>query len=44
MRAAGRNDDARRALDLAGRVMRFESDSILAREFAEMKAGLTGAQ
>ena len=44
MKAAGRNDDARRALDLAGRVMRFESDSILAREFAEMKAGLAGTQ
>ena len=44
MKAAGREKDARRALDLAGRVMRFESDSILAREFAEMEAGLAGTQ
>jgi hypothetical protein len=44
MKAAGREKDARRALDLAGRVMKFESDSILAREFAEMEAGLAGTQ
>jgi hypothetical protein len=44
MKAAGREKDARRALDLAGRVMRFESGSILAREFAEMEAGLAGTQ
>ncbi len=42
--AAGRNDDARRVLDLAGRVMRFEPGSILAREFTEMEAGLDRAQ
>ena len=33
-----------RALHLAGRVMRFESDSILAREFAELEAGLARGQ
>lgn len=44
MKAAGREKDARRALDLAGRVMKFEAGSILAREFHEMEAGLAGAQ
>jgi len=44
MKAAGRDKDARRALDLAGRVMRFEPGSILAREFDELEAGLAGAQ
>ena len=44
MKDAGREKDAQRALDLAGRVMKFETGSILAREFDEMKAGLAGAQ
>jgi len=44
LQSSGRDKDARRALDLAGRVMRFESGSILAREFAELEAKLAGAQ
>lgn len=43
MKAAGREKEARRALDLAGRFMRFEAGSILAREFEEMEAALDGA-
>ena len=43
MKVAGREKEARRALDLAGRVMRFEAGSILAREFEEMEAALDGA-
>ena len=44
MKIAGRDKDARRALDLAGRAMRCEPDSILAREFVELEAGLAGGQ
>jgi hypothetical protein len=44
LQSSGRDKDARRALDLAGRVMRFESGSILAREFDELEAGLTASQ
>ena len=44
MQAAGRTKDARRALDVAERVMRFERGSILAREFAELRAGLGEGQ
>lgn len=44
LQADGHAKDARRALDLAGRVMRFEPDSILAREFGELEASLAGAQ
>ena len=44
LQSSGRDKDARRALDLAGRVMRFESGSILAREFAELEAKLAGSQ
>lgn len=44
LQSGGRDKDARRALDLAGRVMRFEPGSILAREFDELEAGLSGAQ
>ena len=43
MKVAGREKEARRALDLAGRVMRFEAGSILALEFEEMEAALDGA-
>jgi tetratricopeptide (TPR) repeat protein len=44
LQSGGRVKDARRALDLAGRVMRFESGSILAREFDELQAGLATSQ
>ena len=44
LQSGGRDKDARRALDLAGRVMRFESGSILAREFDELEAGLAASQ
>ncbi len=40
----GQTKDAQRALDLAGRVMRFERGSILAREFDELEAAVAGAQ
>jgi hypothetical protein len=44
LQSAGRIKDAQRALDLAGRVMRFESGSILAREFDELDASLAASQ
>ena len=44
LRGAGREKDARRALDLAGRVMRFERGSILEREFAELQKELPARQ
>jgi len=37
LQAAGREKDARRALDAAERVMRFERGSILEREFAKLR-------
>lgn len=39
LRAAGRPKDAEKALQMARREMRFEADSILAREFAELESG-----
>lgn len=44
LQAAGRENDAQSALELAGRVMRFEPGSILAREFAELQGALSAAQ
>lgn len=44
LQSAGRTRDARRALDLAGRVMRPESGSILAREFDELQSSLAALQ
>ncbi len=43
LQAGGRGKDAQRALELAGRVMRFERGSILAREFDEL-SGAVAAQ
>lgn len=44
LQSAGRTKDARRALDLAGRVMRPEAGSILAREFDELDGSLAARQ
>ena len=44
LRAAGREQDAQRALQRARERMRFEKDSILAKEFAELESGSAGSR
>ncbi len=44
LRAAGRGKDAEKALQMARRAMRFEPDSILAREFAGLESGAAARQ
>ena len=44
LQAGGRDKDAQKALDLAGRVMKFERGSILEREFDELQDVVAGAQ
>lgn len=43
LQAGGHGKDAQRALDLAGRAMKFERGSILAREFDQLEAAVAGA-
>lgn len=44
LQAGGRDKEALRALDLAGRVMKLEPGSILSREFDGLEAAVAGAQ